>query len=91
MLISSAFVFFKAVDTAVIGGGGVACMRGTLNPGDGNPTGNPGTGFETVLSKSYGLFVDFVLGFVSFLSLFFILLSFFFDFSLDELDESDES
>jgi hypothetical protein len=32
----------------VLGGGGVECIIGTLNPGEGKPTGNPGTGFDTV-------------------------------------------
>lgn len=41
----------EATATA-IGGGGVRFITGTLNPGVGRPTGKPGTGFETVLSKS---------------------------------------
>lgn len=91
MFIYYAFVFF-AVLTDVIGGGGVVCIIGRLNPGVGRPTGKPGTGFETVLSKSYGLFVGFVSAFVYFFLSFFILCSFFFVFSLDEeLDEPDES
>jgi hypothetical protein len=32
----------------VIGGGGVGCIIGTLNPGEGRPTGNPGTAFGNV-------------------------------------------
>ena len=49
------------------------CIRGRVNPGVGRPTGKPGTGFETVLSKSYGLFAAFVSGFVYFFLSFFIL------------------
>jgi hypothetical protein len=90
MLISSAFVFLT-VDTAVTGGGKAVCIKGRLNPGVGSPTGKPGTGFDTVLSKSYGLLVGLTSGLVSFLSFFLILLSFFLFLSLeDELDESEE-
>lgn len=48
MLISLVFGLATAGVVIAIGGGGVGCIIGTLNPGDGRPTGNPGTTFETV-------------------------------------------
>ena len=79
------FVFgFATVGVVVvIGGGGVGCIIGTLNPGDGRPTGNPGTTFGKVFSKSYGLFMVLDSLFTSFLSFFLILLYFFLVLSLD--------
>ena len=74
------------------GGGGVVCIRGRVKPGVGSPTGKPGTDLDTVLSKSYGLFVGFASGFAYFFLSFLIFCSFFLVLSLDELDESsDES
>ncbi len=57
MFIYFVFGFIVPEDEVVIGGGGVECIIGALKPGEGKPTGKPGTGFEIVLSKSYGLFV----------------------------------
>lgn len=76
MFIYYVLVFF-VVETEVIGGGGVVCISGRVKPGVGRPTGKPGTGFETVLSKSYGLFVGFAYGLDYFFLSFFILCSFF--------------
>lgn len=93
MFISLVFGFIIPEEDTVIGGGGVGCIMGMLKPGVGIPTtGNPGTAFGIVLSKSYGLLLVFVYGFVYFLSFFLSLLSFFLFFSRDELeDESDEA
>jgi hypothetical protein len=92
MLIYYALVFL-VVETEVMGGGGVVCIRGRVKPGVGSPTGKPGTDLDTVLSKSYGLFVGFSSGFAYFfLSFLTLCCSFFLVLSLDELDESsDES
>lgn len=86
------FVFgFVMVEVGVVvGGGGVVWIVGTLNPGAGRPTGNAGTDFGIVLSKSYGLFVDFTYTFCYFLS-FFLDLSFLLFLYWEELEELDES
>lgn len=91
MWIYLVFGFITLKVEVVTGGGGVAWIVGTLNPGAGRPTGNAGTTLEVVLSKSYGLFVDFTSTFCYFLSFFFVLLSFLLFLYCEELEESDES
>lgn len=51
---------FADAGLTIVGGGGAEWIIGTLNPGEGIPTGNPGTGFGPALSKSYGLLEDLV-------------------------------
>ena len=91
MFISRVFGLVVCWAGMEVGGGGVGCRIGALNPGAGKPTWKLGNVLDVLLSKSYGLFAALTSGLVYFLSLALFWFYFFLFFYLDELDESDES